>query len=349
MSQKSSTGRSSRSRSRDRDSREKSVESDNFESIPLDKSTSHRTSGRVRRTTQQYQPESVSPRSSRVTRKTQQYQPESHPTSRIRGRTQHHSTSQPAPKSSMEMSLSESHKNDEKDLNASSIHNEREDEPYKMIFTIGRMNPPTSGHMGLISVLMKSAVDNNLNNIGILLSPSEGDKNPLSCHRKKEYILEMISNMSNMSNITPHIICKETGFPMSNIYELLKISRLNNDSKMLLILGQDRAKDFNWLKNKYFTNLDIRALPRPEGAMSATKIRGFVSAENKNAFNEAYAGILQPNRIKELYEEISSGLANYDKTTSTSTKKSTKKSQKRGGRKTKSKSTKSKKRRTIRR
>lgn len=168
MSQKSSTGRSSRSRSRDRDSREKSVESDNFESIsiPLDKSTSHRTSGRVRRTTQKYHDES-------------------HPTSRIRGTTQHRSTSQPAPKSSMKMSLSESHNNDEKDLKASSIHNEREDEKYKMVFTIGRMNPPTSGHMELISVLMKSAVDNNLNNIGILLSPSEGDKNPLSCHRKK--------------------------------------------------------------------------------------------------------------------------------------------------------------------
>lgn len=328
MSQKSSTGRSSRSRSRDRDSREKSVESDNFESIPLDKSTSHRTS-RIRRTTQQYQPES-------------------HPTTRIRGRTQHHSTSQPAPKSSMEMSLSESHNNDEKDLKASSIINKHEDEKYKMVFTIGRMNPPTSGHMGLISVLMELARKNNLNNIGILLSPSKDNKNPLSCHRKKEYILEMISNMSNISNIRPNIICKETGFPMSNIGELLKISGLDNNSKMLLIIGEDRANAFNWLKN-YFPNLVIDALDRPEGAMSATKIRGFVSAENENAFNQAYAGILQPNRIKELYEEISSGLANYDKTTSTSTKKSTKKSQKRGGRKTKSKSKKSKKRRTIRR
>jgi hypothetical protein len=188
---------------------------------------------------------------------------------------------------------------------------------------------------------MKSAVDNNLNNIGILLSPSEGDKNPLSCHRKKEYILEMISNMSN---ITPHIICKETGFPMSNIYELLKISRLNNDSKMLLILGQDRAKDFNWLKDKYFTNLDIRALPRPEGAMSATKIRGFVSDNNKNAFNEAYASILQQNTIDDLYDEISSGLIKYAKPSSKK-----KKSQKRGGRKSKSKNKKSKKRGTIRR
>lgn len=325
MSQRRSMERS-RSRSSDRDSREKSVESDNFESIPLSKYTSHRTSGRVRRTTQQYQPESVSQRA----------------TSNLRRSTSH------APKSSTKMSLSESHNNDEKDLKASSIINEREDETYKMVFTIGRMNPPTSGHRELISLLMKLALDNNIDNIGIVLSPSEDNKNPLSCHRKKEYILEMISNMYNMSNIRPNIICKETGFPMSNIYELLKKSGIDNNSKMLLIIGEDRANAFNWLKN-YFPNLEIRALDRPEGAMSATKIRGFVSAKNIDAFNKAYAGILQQDTIDKLYEEISLGLAYYDKTTSTSTKKSPKKSQKRGGRKTKSKNKKSKKRRTIRR
>jgi hypothetical protein len=93
--------------------------------------------------------------------------------------------------------------------------------------------------------------------------------------------------------------------------------------------------------------LVIDALDRPEGAMSATKIRGFVSDNNKNAFNEAYAGILQQGTIDDLYDEISSGLVEYAK--KTSTKKTTKKFQKLGGRKTKSKSKKSKKRRTIRR
>ena len=316
----------SRSRSRDR------VKSASVESVPLISNSPRSISSRERSTTQRFQPESVSPRS----------------TSNVRRTTTQHRSASYMPKSSVEMSLSASH-NNEKDLkasNASSIINE--DETYKMVFTIGRMNPPTSGHMGLISELMVLARENNLDNIGIVLSSSEDNKNPLSCHRKKEYILEMISNMSNISNIRPNIICKETGFPMSNIGELLKISGLDNNSKMLLIIGEDRANAFNWLKN-YFPNLVIDALDRPEGAMSATKIRGFVSAENENAFNQAYAGILQPNRIKELYEEISLGLANYAKTTSTSTKKSTKKSQKRGGRKTKSKSKKSKKRRTIRR
>jgi len=314
----------SRSRSRDRE-KSVSIDSDNFESIPLI-SNSRRSSVRERRTTQKYQPESVSPRSSVRERHTI---------------TQHRSASY-MPKSSVKMSLSASHNNEKdlKDSNASSIINEREDETYKMVFTIGRMNPPTSGHMGLISELMGLARENNLDNIGIVLSSSEDNKNPLSCHRKTQYLSEMADSISN---IKTNIICKETGFPMSNIYELLNKSGLNNNSKMLLIIGQDRANDFNWLKN-YFPNLEIRALPRPEGAMSATKIRGFVSDNNKNAFNEAYASILQQNTIDDLYDEISSGLIKYAKTSSKK-----KKSQKRGGRKSKSKNKKSKKRDIIRR
>jgi len=309
----------SRSRSRNRE-KSTSVESENFVSVPLISNS--------RRTTQKYQPESVSPRSSVRERRTT---------------TQHRSNSH-APKSSMKMSVSASH-NNKKDLKASTIINEREDETYKMVFTIGRMNPPTSGHMGLISELMGLARENNLDNIGIVLSSSEDNKNPLSCNRKTQYLSEMISNMSNMSNIKTNIICKETGFPMSNIYDLLNVSRVDKDSKMLLIIGEDRDNAFNWLKN-YFPNLEIRALSRPEGAMSATKIRGFVSDNNKDAFNEAYAGILQQDTIDELYDDIFSGLIKYAKTSS---KKSTKKSQKRGGRKTKSKNKKSKKRGIIRR
>jgi nicotinic acid mononucleotide adenylyltransferase len=316
----------SRSRSRDREKSE-SVESEKFESIPLI-SNSLRSSVRERRTTQRFQPKSVSPRS----------------TSNLRRTTTQYRTSSYVPKSSMKMPLSVYH-NNEKDLKASSIINEREDETYKMVFTIGRMNPPTSGHMGLISELMGLARENNLDNIGIVLSSSEDNKNPLSCHRKTQYLLEMISNMSN---IKTNIICKESGFPMSNIYDLLNISRVDKDSKMLLIIGEDRDNAFNWLKN-YLPNLKIRALPRPEGAMSATKIRGYVSDKNKNAFNEAYAGILDQNTIDELYNEVASGLVEYAKTTSTSAKKYTKKSQKRGGRKTKSKNKKKfKKRGTIR-
>jgi hypothetical protein len=115
---------------------------------------------------------------------------------------------------------------------------------------------------------------------------------------------------------------------MSNIYDLLHVSGVDNYSKMLLIIGEDRLNAFNWLK-KYYPNLEIRALDRPEGAMSATAIRGYVSDNKKNEFDSAYLDILRQDVIDDLYNEVASGLSKYSKTTPTSSKKS----KKRGGRK----------------
>jgi hypothetical protein len=255
---------------------------------------SPRSSVREKRTTQKYESEHVSPRSSVRERQTK--------------------SSLNIPDTTNNMSLSSSH-----------VEKETKDEKYKMVFTIGRMNPPTSGHLKLISELMRLARENNLDNIGIVLSPSEDNKNPLSCYRKKQYISEMVSSISD---IKTNIICKESGFPMSNIYELLHVSGVDNNSKMLLIIGEDRLNAFNWLK-KYYPNLEIRALDRPEGAMSATAIRGYVSANKKNEFDSAYLDILRQDVIDDLYNEVASGLSKYSKTTPTSSKKS----KKRGGRK----------------
>ena len=304
---------SKRSRSQDAD--------DKLESIPLI-SNSHRSSGRERRTTQKYKSEHVSPRSRSSRRSRSSSRSSSRSRSSRRSSSRRSSSRSEVKQGSLNIS-------DTNNMALSSSHVEKEttDEKYNMVFTIGRMNPPTSGHLKLIFELMRLARENNLDNIGIVLSSSEDIKNPLSCYRKKQYISEMVSSISD---IKTNIICKEknTGFPMSNIYELLHVSGVDNNSKMLLIIGKDRDNGFNWLK-KYYPNMEIRALDRPEGAMSGTKIRGYVSAKNKNEFDRAYADILDQNTIDDLYNEIASGLSKY----STTAPASSKKSKKRGGRK----------------
>lgn len=319
MSQ-SSRGRS-RSRSRERSSTQSKShrDDDKFESIPLI-SNSHRSSIRERRSTKKYQDEYeyTSPRSSRG-RHTSYQQPESH------YRSSH------VTKSNLKIPLSTNNmSHNEKASNASSIINESENEKIKLVFTIGRMNPPTSGHRGLILNLISLANENDLDNIGIILSPSEDNKNPLPCHRKKEYILKMFPHMKI------NIICNggNSGkFPLSYITSLLQVSGLDNNAKMLMIIGEDRLNAFNWLK-PYFPNLEIGSLDRPEGAMSATKIRGFVSENNKDAFNEAYRGILQQHDIDDLYREVASGLSSHNMTHQISASNKSK-SKKNGGKKRK--------------
>ena len=60
----------------------------------------------------------------------------------------------------------------------------------KIIFTIGRMNPPTSGHQSLIRAMMEEAVCSNVGVVYVILSSSvDKIKNPLKCSRKKELLV----------------------------------------------------------------------------------------------------------------------------------------------------------------
>ena len=70
-----------------------------------------------------------------------------------------------------------------------------------LIFTIGRMNPPTPGHLDLIKKLIEKALEMNTNKVFIILSKTVDEKNPLSCENsnnielsyKKEIIEPMVT------------------------------------------------------------------------------------------------------------------------------------------------------------
>jgi hypothetical protein len=61
----------------------------------------------------------------------------------------------------------------------------------EILFTIGRMNPPTPGHLELIRTMIIQAISNSVPRIDIILSHSVGDsKNPLDCDKKYGYLVE---------------------------------------------------------------------------------------------------------------------------------------------------------------
>ena len=62
-----------------------------------------------------------------------------------------------------------------------------------ILFTIGRMNPPTSGHMMLIRKMMLYALNNNLTQINLILSGSvDNKKNPISCTEKRNLLIHFL-------------------------------------------------------------------------------------------------------------------------------------------------------------
>lgn len=67
-----------------------------------------------------------------------------------------------------------------------------------IIITIGRMNPPTPGHLLLIKTLIISAAQENLSKVYIILSHTQDEKNPIHCWEKRDLYLEWaISRMKD--------------------------------------------------------------------------------------------------------------------------------------------------------
>ena len=137
-----------------------------------------------------------------------------------------------------------------------------------IIFTIGRMNPPTTGHMKLIEKMMVTALETNVKKIYIILSATvDHEKNPLECIDKRKLLLNFIidkvknniiekqtNNKTKIDKIIIEVIC--TNDPKIKINAknpifktILFMIQENNPSNIQLIIGEDRIDDYNWIED----------------------------------------------------------------------------------------------------
>ena len=203
-----------------------------------------------------------------------------------------------------------------------------------IIFTIGRMNPPTPGHMGLIKNLIERAIQFGENKVGIILSHSvDSEKNPLECKEKREFIL------SGMTDALKNQMKREGQFPPDKIDEIQVIIVCMDDPtpeefgkhpilksfnalfsqfgyekpNAYLIVGQDRAIDYGWIQKSLgdkILSYQVEPLDRPEGAMSATEMRGYIKRGKYDTFMGKMKETGIPNeKSSELYEKVTFGLS----------------------------------------
>jgi hypothetical protein len=202
-----------------------------------------------------------------------------------------------------------------------------------IIFTIARMNPPTSGHMKLIQIMMESNIalspeDLGHNSVYIILSHTkDNEKNPLSCSKKRQ-ILEskgMVQHIKDQNpllrDIDVKVLCMDDVVPeecgkhpilkqICNIRLMEQQIKGFQPSEMKLFIGADRANSYDFVISSLAkNNPPIPVVPvvveRPEGAMSATFMRGLVTSENKEEFTQAVVqnGLSQQD-ADDLYEEL---------------------------------------------
>jgi nicotinic acid mononucleotide adenylyltransferase len=228
-----------------------------------------------------------------------------------------------------------------------------------IIFTIGRMNPPTTGHMKLIEKMMVTALETNVKRIYIILSATvDHEKNPLECIDKRKLLLNFIIDKvknniiekekyttSEINKINIEVIC--TNDPKININlknpifkTILFMIQENNPSNIQLIIGEDRIEDYNWMKKylsekvNFLTPIDVKRKskdPEKEG-MSATKMRNLAKDGHFEEFSkEMIPTGIDDEHIQEIYDTIrdtkipESSKSRKTKRTSESTEKKPKK------------------------
>ena len=144
-----------------------------------------------------------------------------------------------------------------------------------IIFTIGRMNPPTPGHMELIKTMMEANLELPADDLGhgrvyIILSHSQNNiKDPLSCDQKRGLLLtqgmigELQRNYPPLATINVTILCTkdvdsysaECGdrFIISQLCRIIKIETAEGQqpTNMEIILGSDRQGAFDMFVAPY--------------------------------------------------------------------------------------------------
>jgi hypothetical protein len=223
----------------------------------------------------------------------------------------------------------------------------------KLIFTIGRMNPPTSGHQGLIRVMMEEALKVGLEVVYIVLSASvDNTKNPLKCSRKKELLVGDVSNVvedlkrkwiaeksgeeEKIRKCQVRVVCMDDPEIVSEKYGKHPILKClgylldkweggRKKGETLLFVGEDRMGDYGWISEYASENV---------GRLTVDgNVEGFLEEMER-------VGIVQ-ERGQEVYLEIRRALGEKLKSRGVSKKKTEKRS------KEKSREKKSKKRTLV--
>lgn len=196
-----------------------------------------------------------------------------------------------------------------------------------IIFTIGRMNPPTTGHLGMMYQMLQEANKQGLNDIFVILSHSQDNKkNPLLCSQKREFLNTMKkANFEEIfPNITIHLLCmddpeylSETGKP-STFAPVRYLAKTRKPENMLMFIGEDRGGSYQFMKeilgDPEKTNppvkLDFHILERPDCAMSATYIRNLVKDGKRERFifEQLKTGI-SVEEANELFDIIARALS----------------------------------------
>ena len=189
----------------------------------------------------------------------------------------------------------------------------KEDDRSVAVFAFGRFNPPTIGHQKLLSKVLDTATE--LNGKGyVFLSQKQNNKtDPLTFKEKQDYIQMFYPNLA------------VGDAAVKTIVQALQKIQAEGRTRIVMIAGSDRVKEFEQLLNKYngkpdkagnelykFDKIDVISAgerdPDQEGAAgaSASKARDLA---NKGQEQEFIRIVMGGNTGKKLYNILQDRLS----------------------------------------
>ena len=177
-----------------------------------------------------------------------------------------------------------------------------EEKDRHVVFSFGRMNPPTVGHEKLVDAVKAHAEKVGGESHIYLSKTHDKKKNPLNYDTKHAFAKKAFGS-----------IVKHTPEGHSNVHGILKHLHSLGYTHATLIAGDDRVEDYKRIANSYngpdkdfnFKKVEVKSAgardPDAEGVegMSASKMRSLASAGKHKEFKEGL-----PKNLQKHHKEV---------------------------------------------
>ena len=181
-----------------------------------------------------------------------------------------------------------------------------------IVFSYGRMNPPTAGHSKVVDKV-KSHAEKIGANHAVIVSHSQNNKtDPLHHEHKKEYLRHIHPdvNFEHSTKEHPHFLAQ------------LKKFHQEGHTHATMVVGSDRVKQFKALANKYngpkgdynYKKIHILSAgqrdPDAEGVagISGTKMRNHASGNDYKSFKAGLHANHSDEHAKKLFKATRQGM-----------------------------------------
>ena len=171
------------------------------------------------------------------------------------------------------------------------------------VFTFGRFNPPTMGHMVLLNKVKAEAKKRNADAYISTGQSEDSKRNPLNYKTKQKYMKKAFKGVNVINDTT-----------VKNMFDVLDHLKEKGTEQVTMVVGSDRLREFKQLLKRYgseygFTKIEVISAgerdPDASGAkgMSASKMRDAAKRGDYQAWLLGCPETLSKNDCMKMFKD----------------------------------------------